>query len=147
MSRNSLKTQSWTQDGWVKTFYFSILAFRFFVSWRINVGPLIFIESQAALMLDSGRFNLQANTDKIQHLLTFVRGWLKYPIQGWLKHPIQGWLNQIHTIIMLDSTITGVWRPKYAFSTWYHLHVEWLWSALSTGFQRKSSAFKHFLQN
>ncbi len=25
--------------------------------------------TQAALMLDSGRFNLQANTDKIQHLL------------------------------------------------------------------------------
>ena len=24
-------------------------------------------------MLDSSRFNLQANTDKIQHLLTFVR--------------------------------------------------------------------------
>ncbi len=25
--------------------------------------------AQAALMLDSGRFNLQANTDKIQHVL------------------------------------------------------------------------------
>ncbi len=25
--------------------------------------------AQAALMLDSGRYNLQANTDKIQHLL------------------------------------------------------------------------------
>ncbi len=30
--------------------------------------------TQAALMLDSARFNLQANTDMIQHLLTFVRG-------------------------------------------------------------------------
>ncbi len=41
-----------------------------------NQGPLIPVKcippAQAALMLDSGRFNLQANTDKIQHLLTFV---------------------------------------------------------------------------
>ncbi len=27
------------------------------------------VATQAALMIDSGRFNLQANTDKIQHLL------------------------------------------------------------------------------
>ncbi len=37
--------------------------------WTLNG-----IGTQAALMLDSGKFNLQANTDKIQHLLTFVRG-------------------------------------------------------------------------
>ncbi len=30
--------------------------------------------TQAALMLDSGRLNFLADTDKIQHLLAFVRG-------------------------------------------------------------------------
>ncbi len=33
---------------------------------KIMGGYPIKVESQAALMLDSGRFNLQANTDKIQ---------------------------------------------------------------------------------
>ncbi len=34
------------------------------VAFRLHL-----LGTQAALMLDSGRFNLQANTDKIQHLL------------------------------------------------------------------------------
>ena len=33
---------------------------------KVLIGKLNFVEGQAALMLDSGRFNIQANTDKIQ---------------------------------------------------------------------------------
>ncbi len=47
------------------------------MAWWRKVGPhgtrclvhLRTLDTQAVLMLDSGRFNLQANTDKIQHLL------------------------------------------------------------------------------
>ena len=40
---------------------------------KIKIGEGVKKTTQAALMLDSGRFNLQANTDKIQ---------LKHPFHG-----------------------------------------------------------------
>ncbi len=61
-------------------------------SMESNSGISSFCYSQVALMLDSGRFNLQANRDK-------------NPFHGWLKHPFQGCTNQIHTLIMVDSTM------------------------------------------
>ncbi len=62
-SKKIYKTSSW-HDVYI-VHIGSLLAY-LFLTYVFNGS---FLGSQAALMLDSGRFNLQANTDKIQHLL------------------------------------------------------------------------------
>ncbi len=47
-----------------------------------NISELDIL-SQAALMLDLGRFNLQANTEKIKHLLYQPNLYINY---GWFNY-------------------------------------------------------------
>ncbi len=100
---------SWAWEKWTKILKKMRSHHTLFYTNNFNT-----LTTQAAFMLDTGRFNCQAKTDKIQlfvrcsslHLWIRCDSWtwlkfstlLKHPFHGWFKHQCQCCTDQIDTL-------------------------------------------------
>ncbi len=73
---------------------------------------------------------------------------------GWIKHPFQGCTNQIHTLIMVDSTMKFcMGREKRHFYRWFWVSCTskvlafWYFKLKCFTNQSGSGMFLHFLKN